>query len=73
MLVGGESAVMFRNDDREPRPVNWGRSAVFLLLVLIGAFALMLLVVTADFGDKTPTTVPTSPGSCAPFCPTTAP
>ncbi|MEV5833790.1 hypothetical protein [Nocardia sp. NPDC052112] len=64
---------MFRDDDRD-RPINWGRSAILLVLVLGVAVVLMLLVVTADFGDKSPTTtVPKTPGACAPFCPTNAP
>lgn len=62
---------MFGNDDYgAPRPINWGRSAVVLVLVLALAVILMVLVVTGDFGDKTPTTVPRTPGPCAPFCPT---
>ncbi|WP_433199955.1 hypothetical protein ACQP1G_07550 [Nocardia sp. CA-107356] len=67
---------MFGNDDdyREPRPINWGRSAIVLVLVLGLAVILMLLVVTADFGDKSPsTTVTKTPRPCAPFCPTNAP
>ncbi|WP_433682954.1 hypothetical protein [Nocardia sp. CA-119907] len=66
---------MFGNDDDygRPRPINWGRSAVVLVLVLGLAVILMLLVATADFGDKSPsTTVPKTPGQCAPFCPTNA-
>jgi hypothetical protein len=62
--------VIFGND-REPRPMNWGHSAVVLLVVLALAIVLMVLVVTADFGEVAPTTVPRTPGNCAPFCPAT--
>ncbi|MGY4099533.1 hypothetical protein ACW2Q0_08215 [Nocardia sp. R16R-3T] len=69
----GERFSVFRDDDRD-RPINWGRSAILFVLVLGLAVVLMLLVVTADFGDESPTsTVPKTPSACAPFCPTNAP
>ncbi|WP_433711472.1 hypothetical protein ACQP2U_35280 [Nocardia sp. CA-084685] len=65
----GERFSVFR-DDNDRDPINWGRSAIILVLVLGIAVVLMLMVVTADFGDKSPaTTVPKTPGACAPFCP----
>ncbi|QIS15368.1 hypothetical protein [Nocardia arthritidis] len=63
--------MFFNNDDDELVPirrVNWGRAVVALGFVLVGAILVMLLVINADFGNKSPTTVPHTTGNCEPFC-----
>ncbi len=57
--ANGERFSVFRDDDRD-RAINWGRSAILIVLVLGLAVVLMLLV-------------PKTSGACAPFCPTNAP
>ncbi|MFI9509241.1 hypothetical protein [Nocardia sp. NPDC052566] len=69
--------MVWNNDDDSEiifsRQLNWGRVAIVAGLVLMLAVLVMVLVSTADFGDGDRSTVPSSPGSCQPFCPQPTP
>ncbi|MGX1770491.1 hypothetical protein [Nocardia brasiliensis] len=56
------------NDDNDRRPIHWGGATIAFALVLLGAILVVYLVSTADFGDPSKSTVPRTPGPCAPFC-----
>ncbi|MET7771211.1 hypothetical protein [Nocardia sp. NPDC005366] len=58
---------MFQNND--DRGVDWGGTAVVLALLLVAAVFVLILVSTADFGDRDRPTAPRTPGPCEPFCP----
>ncbi|MGO4616473.1 hypothetical protein AB4305_23805 [Nocardia sp. 2YAB30] len=58
---------LWDDDERRPRPIHWGRTMVALAAVLLLAVLAVYLVSTADFGTSK-TTVPRTPGPCAPFC-----
>jgi Trk-type K+ transport system membrane component len=50
---------------RQPR---WGWIVLLLLAVVLFALMVLVLVSTGDFGDGSTTPVPSTPGSCQPFC-----
>ena len=55
---------MFNNND----DVHWGGASVIFALVVLAGIAVMILVSTADFGDRERSSVPRTPGPCEPFC-----
>ncbi|MEU8898546.1 hypothetical protein [Nocardia sp. NPDC048505] len=57
-----------RGYDEDRRQTDWAGAAIVFVLLLIGAVVLLVLVSTADFGDRPATSVPRTPGPCAPFC-----
>ncbi|WP_069164241.1 hypothetical protein [Nocardia altamirensis] len=60
------------NDDNNGRrPIHWGGTMIAFGLVLLFGILMVYLVSTADFGQAPTTSVPRTPGPCAPFCPTT--
>ncbi|MEV0295251.1 hypothetical protein [Nocardia sp. NPDC050710] len=59
---------MFWNNDDDDR-VDWGGATVIFALIVLLAVAVLILVSTADFGDRTRPTAPRTPGPCEPFCP----
>ncbi|QIS07796.1 hypothetical protein F5X71_30115 [Nocardia brasiliensis] len=61
----------YNNDENGRRPIHWGGATIAFALVLLGAILMVYLVSTADFGDPAESTVPRTPGPCAPFCPAT--
>ncbi|WP_433658831.1 hypothetical protein ACQPW1_42135 [Nocardia sp. CA-128927] len=60
------------NNDDDGRPqIHWGGALIAFALVLVAAIMVVYLVSTADFGQPSKSTVPRTPGPCAPFCPAT--
>ncbi|MEU2175970.1 MULTISPECIES: hypothetical protein [Nocardia] len=59
---------LWDEDERRPKPLHWGRTMIAFAGVLLFAVLMVYLVSTADFGKDSRTTVPRTPGPCAPFC-----
>ncbi|MGK8522323.1 hypothetical protein ACRS6B_12545 [Nocardia asteroides] len=59
---------LWDEDERRPKPLHWGRTMVAFASVLLFAVMVVYLVSTADFGEASRSTVPRTPGPCAPFC-----
>lgn len=60
--------ILNSNDENGRRPIHWGGTMIAFALVLLVAVLVVYLVSTADFGGPTKSTVPRTPGPCAPFC-----
>ncbi|MEV0245242.1 hypothetical protein AB0H76_01485 [Nocardia sp. NPDC050712] len=58
----------YDTDRRADGQTDWAGAAIIFVLLLVGAIVLLVLVSTADFGGDPETTVPRTPGPCAPFC-----
>ncbi|WP_194836530.1 hypothetical protein [Nocardia sp. XZ_19_369] len=63
--------ILNNNSDGGRPPIHWGGAMIAFALVLVGAVLVVYLVSTADFGQPATSTVPRTPGPCAPFCPAT--
>ncbi len=59
---------MFRNDKDQDRE-EWAGAGIVFVVIVLAAVAVMLLVSTADFGDRDRPATPRTPGPCEPFCP----